>query len=93
MSGPGESGRRHGMTLFFLLAIAMIAIAAIAVGVTGPMGIEERFNSAIGIPEDPGIPHEVEGSGFSIEGHPHLYSALLAVLVIACFLLYRRYRI
>jgi len=93
MSGPGESGTRYGVALFLLLAIAMVAIAVIAAGVTGPMGIEERFNSAVGIHEDPGIAHEEEGSGFSIEGHPMFYAILLAVLVIACLFLYRKYHI
>ena len=93
MSGAGESGNRYGIVLFLLLALVLIAVAVIAAGVTGPMGIEERFNAAAGLSAEPGALHEESGSGFSLEGHPLLYLVLIVILVIAGFLLHRKYRI
>ena len=93
MTESGEPGRRPGLVIFLLLALVMIAIAVIAAGVTGPMGIEERFNTAVGLHGEKGALQEESSSGFSLEGHPFLYLVFIAILVIAGFLLYRKYRI
>jgi len=93
MTVPGESRERYGIALFLLLAVVLVVIGVIVTGVTGPMGIEERFTSAVGLHQEPGVTPGEAGTGFSLEGHPVLYIAFLGILVIACFLLYRKYRI
>jgi hypothetical protein len=92
MSGSGECKKRYGIALFVLLAVVLGAIAVVATGITGPMGIEERFTSAVGLHQESASPGET-GTGFSIEGHPLLYAALLAVLLVASYFIYRRYRL
>jgi len=92
MSGSGEFRQWTGVVLFILIAVVCVAIAALVTGVTGPMGIEERFTSAIGLHQEPGA-SPATGSAFSLEGHPLLYALFLAVLLIAGLLLYRKYNI
>jgi len=92
MSGEEEKKNFHGIALFLLLAVVIGIIAIIALGITGPLGIEERFASAVG-QQPGGAVHEGEGGGFSIEGHPLAYGTFLAILILVCIFIYRRYRI
>jgi hypothetical protein len=75
--------------LIFLLIIVIIAIVALAANrITGPLGIEERFSRAVGLP----APAEETGNGvfgFSVEGNPAAYGAFLGVLILLCLFLLR----
>ena len=93
MSGSREFHQWTGVVLFILIAVVFVAIAALVMGVTGPMGIEERFTSAVGLHQEQGASPEGTGSAFSLEGHPLLYALFLAMLLIAGFLLYRKYNL
>lgn len=84
---PGSRGR----IVFFVLAILIGGIAIFAFQGTGPMGIEERFSSALGIAqEEEETPHE-EGAGFTLEGDPVLYALVLVLICAACWAVYRKF--
>jgi len=83
----------RGIILFCLIAIIVIAGALVAFKITGPMGIEDRFNAATGI-----IGEEEEDAGagiagFFLEGNALSYILILIGLVVVCFFAYRQYRI
>jgi hypothetical protein len=79
---------KKGPVIFVVLLALVIIGSIIAFLMTGSMGIEERFNHAIGL--SPDIKEEDEGLfGFSLEGDPILYVVILCALGIACFVLYR----
>jgi len=83
-----EIDRKKSMILFGVLILAVVGLSLAAYYVSGHMGIEERFNSAVGI--DAG-PEEEESSGifgFNIEGNPLYYAVILAALIILCLIIY-----
>jgi hypothetical protein len=83
--------RRKGLILFFLILAAVVVISFAAYRLTGPMGIEERYNNAVGLSS----PEEESGSGvfgFSLEGNPLLYGVILVVLGGICVFAYLRWR-
>jgi hypothetical protein len=72
-----------------LVLVAIISFAAYRM--TGSMGIEDRYNQAVGLPS----PGEEGGSGwfgFSLEGNPLLYGVILLVLGGICVITYRRWK-
>ncbi|MCX6683684.1 MAG: hypothetical protein NTZ37_03005 [Methanoregula sp.] len=79
--------------VIFIAVIAVVGIAAlVAFQIAGPMGIEERFRNALGIPHDMGdVPGDSGVSGFSLEGQPLLYAVVLCVLGIICIAAYRHF--
>ena len=78
----------------FLLGLILAAALIVALGVyqmTGPMGIEERYSHAVGLPG----PEEESGGGwfgFSLEGDPLLYGVILGALGALCAIAYLRLR-
>ena len=88
MTGAGD---KKGLIIFGILAVIVIFVAIAAYTITGDMGIEDRYSQAVGLPVSG---EESEGDnffGFSLEGSHLSYLIVLGVLVVACFLLYRRY--
>jgi hypothetical protein len=81
--------------VIFAAIIAVVGIAALAAfQISGPMGIEERFQNALGISGDGGEKPEGNGFlGFSIEGQPLLYAGIVSGLGILCYGAYRHFRI
>jgi len=81
--------------IIFAVIIAMMGIAAlVAFQISGPMGIEQRFQHALGISGDGGAEPEANGFlGFSIEGQPFLYAGIVCGLLILCYGAYRHFRI
>jgi len=62
--------------------------------ISGRMGIEERFQNALGISGETGKGLESSGFlGFSIEGQPFLYAGVVCGLLILCYGVYRHFRI
>jgi hypothetical protein len=77
-----------GMILFLILLAVVVLSSFFVFMQTGPMGIEERFSHAVGLPHED--EHEDEGaSGLSLEGNPVLYVIILGVLVVICILAYK----
>ena len=82
MTVPGD---KKGLILFLLILVIVAIVALFAFKMTGAMGIEDRFNSAVGLPAT----GEVGVSGFSVEGNPVLYAIVLVVLLVVGFVAYR----
>jgi hypothetical protein len=80
--------------LIILGAILVIAITlSLAVYLaTGDRGIEERFLDAAGI-HGGADASDPAGGGFSLEGNPAVYGAILVILGIACIAAYRNFKI
>ena len=74
-----------GLIIFGVLAIVVVLAAFIAFETTGTMGIEDRYNQAVGLPAG----EQETGGGFSLEGNPLMYLGILAVLVVVSLVLYR----
>jgi hypothetical protein len=90
MRGPEA---KKGMIIFGLIAAIFLICAIIAFQATGPLGIEERFSSAAGsFPEVHGA-EEDSIAGFFLEGNVLQYIIIVGVLVAACIILYRKYRV
>ena len=84
------TGREKGLLLFVLIVVIAAIAALAAYQMTGNKGIEDRFSQAVGLPSG----GEEGGSvlfGFSVEGNPVLYLAVLGVLLFISYLLYRRF--
>jgi hypothetical protein len=83
--------RRRGIILFLVILIGVAVISFAVYRMTGPMGIEERYSNAVGLP---GTEEEEGGGwlGFSLEGNPLLYSVILVVLGGICVIAYLRWR-
>jgi hypothetical protein len=83
---------RKGLIIFGAILIVVLIAALAAYQMTGNMGIEDRFTTAVGLP-----PKEEEGgetfSGFSAEGDPVLYVIVLGILIVGCYAAYRHFRI
>jgi hypothetical protein len=86
------AGTKKEMVIF-IAVIAVVGIAAlVAFQIAGPMGIEERFQDALGIPHDEGdVPGDSGVSGLSLEGQPLLYAGVLCLLGIICIAMYRHF--
>jgi hypothetical protein len=83
-----ETDRKKSMLLFGFLILAVVGLSLIAYHVSGHMGIEERFNSAVGI--KPGLEEEESSGifGFNIEGNPLYYAVILVALIISCLIIH-----
>jgi len=83
--------RRMGLILFGLILVAVAIICFAAYRMTGPMGIEERYSNAVGLPST----EEEEGGGwfgFSLEGNHLTYGVILLALVGISVIVYLRLR-
>ena len=83
---------RKGHVIFGIILIVVLVSALAAFKMTGNMGIENRFTTALGLP-----PGEKEGGetffGFSTEGDPVLSMIVLGILIVGCYAAYRYFRI
>jgi len=83
---------RKGLIIFGAILIIVLIVALAAYQMTGTMGIEDRYTTALGLP-----PGEEEGGetffGFSAEGDPVLYVIVLGILIVGCYAAYRHFRI
>ena len=82
---------KKSLSIFIGLLLLVIVMSLAAYGITGKMGIEERFTHAVGLVN---MGEEVEGSGWfglALEGSPLLYAFVLGVLVVACYAVYRNF--
>jgi len=83
--------RRRGLILFVLILVAVAIISFAAYRLTGPMGIEERYSNAVGLPST----EEEEGGGwfgFSLEGNHLAYGVILLALVGISVIAYLRWK-
>jgi hypothetical protein len=88
-----NGGNGKGLVIFGLLVLIFLIMGLAAYAISGHMGIEDRFNSAVGIS---GEADEEEGSGFlgfNIEGNQPHYFIISAALVILCAVLYLKFKL
>ncbi|HVP94969.1 MAG TPA: hypothetical protein VMS89_07355 [Methanoregulaceae archaeon] len=79
-------GDKKGPIIFGMVVLVVAVAALIAYQMTGDLGIEDRYSQAVGLP----VSGET-ATGFSLEGNPVLYLVVLGVLLIVCFVAYRRF--
>ncbi|MHC1688409.1 MAG: hypothetical protein AB9879_11935 [Methanothrix sp.] len=88
-----KSGNGTGLMIFGLLVLVFLIMGLATYTISGHMGIEDRFNSAVGIS---GEGEEEEGSGFlgfNIEGNQLYYLIIFAALAILCAVLYLKFKL
>jgi hypothetical protein len=85
-------GENKGRIIFSVILLFVVIISLAAYQMTGHMSIEDRYNTAVGLP----ISQEEEGGtflGFSVEGNPALYLIILGVFCAGCYMAYRHFRV
>ena len=85
-------GERKGRIIFGVILFIVVVISLAAYQMTGHMSIEDRYNTAVGLPTS----QEEEGGtflGFSVEGNSVLYVIVLGVLIVGCYAAYRKFKI
>jgi len=90
-----KSGDSKGLVIFGLLVLVFLIMGLAAYAISGHMGIEDRFNSAVGISGEE-EEEEEEGSGFlgfNIEGNQLYYLIIFAALAILCAVLYLKFKL
>jgi hypothetical protein len=86
-----DSHRKKSLLIFGGIALLFIVLAFIAFEITGPMGIEERFQHAVGLGNE--SVEEEEGGGFFgffVEGNFLGYIVILVILVAVAICLWLR---
>ena len=84
---------KKGVIIFGAILLVVLVAALAACQMTGSMSIEDRYNTAVGMPPSP---EEGDGGtflGFSAEGNPVLYGIVLGVLVVGCYAAYKKFRV
>jgi len=82
---------KRGAIAFLFILLICLAGALASYRLSGHMGIEERFQQALGLD---GEAHEEDKGGpfgFAVEGNPLLYLAFVLILVLAALAMYMRY--
>jgi len=85
-------GEKKGRIIFGAILIIVIIASLAAYQLTGHMSIENRYNTAVGLPAS----QEEEGGtfyGFSMEGNPVLYLIILGIFCTGCYIAYKHFRI
>jgi hypothetical protein len=92
---------KKGALAFLLIVLICLAGALAAYRISGNMGIEERFQEALGLDgEEHGHEHMHEQEhehmhdgpfGFAVEGNPLLYLASVLILGLAALAMYVKY--
>ncbi len=74
-----------------MLIFLIICLAAYLI--TGNRGIEERFSQAVGLPSEPDSGGDNGFFGFHIEGNILSYIIILALILVACVVIYLKFKI
>ena len=85
-----EANNKSGLMIFGVLILVFLALSIAAYLISGNMGIEERFNNAVGIHPDSGDEGPSGIFGFNIEGNLVSYVIIASALIIICVVLYTR---
>ena len=85
-----KTNDKKGLMIFGVLILAFLILGIAAYMTSGNMGIEERFNNAVGIHanSEEGGPSGM--FGFNIEGNLVSYVIIASALIIICAVLYTR---
>jgi len=85
-----KANSTRGLMIFGVLILVFLASSIAAYVISGNMGIEERFNNAVGIHPDSGEEGPSGIFGFNIEGNLVSYVIIASALIIICVVLYTR---
>jgi hypothetical protein len=86
-------GENKGRIIFGIILVIVLIVSFAAYQMTGHMSIEDRYNTAVGLPA---AQEEEDGGtflGFSIEGNPALYLIVLGIFCFAGFAAYRYFKL
>jgi len=90
---PDRTKSDRGIIVFIAILLLFVVLGAVAYLVSGNKGIEERFSQAVGL----GGGGEEKGDngflGFNLEGNPLTYIVILILLVAACAVLLKIFKI
>ncbi|MGD0951918.1 MAG: hypothetical protein ABR985_05925 [Methanotrichaceae archaeon] len=87
-----KTNDKRGLMIFGVLVLAFLILSIAAYMTSGHMGIEERFNNAVGIHPDSGEEGPSGIFGFNIEGNLVSCVIIASALIIICVVLYTRYK-
>ena len=85
-----KTNDKKGLVIFGVLILAFLILSIAAYVISGNMGIEERFNNAVGFHSDSGEEGPFGIFGFNIEGNLVSYVIIASALIIICAVLYTR---
>jgi hypothetical protein len=85
-----KANNKRGLMIFGVLILVFLTLSIAAYVTSGHMGIEERFNNAVGIHADSEEESPSGIFGFNIEGNLVSYVIIASALVIICAVLYTR---
>jgi hypothetical protein len=88
-----QSSKTRGWIIFGTIVIIFLIICLAAYIITGNKGIEERFSQAVGLPSEPDAGGDNGFFGFHIEGNILSYVIILALILVACVVIYRKFKI
>ena len=83
---------KKGLIIFIGLLLLVVVMSLAAYGITGKMGIEERFTHAVGL-VNMGDKENSGWFGLALEGNLLLYAVVLCILVVASYIVYRHFSI
>ncbi len=86
-----QQSNKKGIIIFGAIVLIFLVLFLFAYVITGNKGIEERFSSAVGLPNE----HNSGGNGifgFTLEGNHLSYVIILVLVIIATALIYAKYR-
>ena len=84
---------KKGLFIFGAILIVVLIAALAAYQMTGSMGIEDRYNTAVGLPPSPEEGGGGSFFGFSAEGNPVLYVIILGILIVGSYAAYKKFKI
>lgn len=79
--------------MFGAIVLIFLVICLAAYMITGNKGIEERFSQAVGLPSEPDTGGDNGLFGFHIEGNILSYMIILALILVACVVIYLKFKI
>ena len=89
-----QQNSKKGLIVLAAIILVVLAGCLIAYIITGDKGIEERFANAVGLSTEPDSEGDaISVFGFNVEGNNLYYLIILAVLIVASFLIYKKFKL
>ena len=89
---PDRAKSNKGIIVFLAILLLFVIFGAVAYLVSGNKGIEERFSQAVGLGGG-GEKGDNGFLGFNIEGNPLAYIVILILLIAACIVLLKVFKL
>ncbi len=88
-----QQSNKKGFIIFGAIILVVLVGCLLAYIITGNKGIEERFSNAVGLPSEPDEGGDNGILGFTLEGNHLFYIIILALILAAVALIYKKYRV